>query len=143
MLATEKLIKDLNTNQRRAEQLIAKFDYFSELVKKSFAGDYPLVNGVSVETTDQSLGALFCQKTMLLVFKPIIPKGQSYLKGSIEIYIREDIPKQSFDLLKTIMFDHDGETELKMPSINDPININVDTHVINLFLNLLNELLAA
>jgi len=143
MLATEKLIKDLNTNQRRAEQLVAKFNYFSELVKKSFAEDYPLVNGVSVKTTDQSLEALFCQKTMLFVFKSIIPKGQSYLKGSIEIYIREDLPKQSFGLLKTIMFDHDGKTELKMPSINDPININVDTHVINLFLNLLNELLAA
>ena len=143
MLATEKLIKDLNINQKRAENLFAKFDYFSELVKKSFAVDRPLVNGVIVKTTGQSLEALFCQKSMLLVFKPKIHKDQSYLKGSIEIYMREDLPKQSFSLLKTIMFDHDGETELKIPSINDPININVEKHAIYLFLNLLNELLAA
>ncbi len=142
MLATEKLIEDLNINQRKAEQLFAKFECFSELIKKSFAGDRPAVKGVSVKATGQSLEVLFCQKIMLLIFKPTIPQGQSFLRGSIDIYLREDLPKQSFSLLKTIMFNHDGETQLKMPSINDPININVDTHAINLFLNLLNELIA-
>lgn len=143
MLATEKLINDLDANQKRAGQLFAKFEYFSELAIKSFAGDRPVVKGVSIKTTGQSIEVIFCQKKMQLVFKPIIPQGQSYLRGSIEIYSREDHPSQSLSHLKTIMFNPDGETELKMPSINDLININVDTHVINLFLNLLNELLIA
>ena len=143
MLATDKLINDLNTNQKRADQLFSMFNYFVNLIKDSFTGDQPIIKNVEIKVTGTLLEVSFCEKKMFLVFKPTIPQGQSYLKGSIEVYLNEDFPNQSSIPFKKIVFEQDGETALRMPSINDPININIDTHVINLFLNLLNDLLIA
>jgi hypothetical protein len=142
MLATEKLINDLNINQKRVDQLLTKFNHFVTIVR-AFTEDRQIIKGLEIKVVDTLLEVLFCQKKMFLVFGTTIPQGQSYLKGAIEIYLNEDFLKQSSTPVKKILFNQDGETELQMSSINDPINISDDTHAINLFLNLLNDLLIA
>jgi hypothetical protein len=140
MLTWSDLHRRLGALSARHAQIVEKFDCFAKHVERQVAEPEFHIQGIctSLHLEQSYFTASFAGRTVR--FQLSTPIGDSgTLKGRVVCYLVNSFPAESLVELSCFSFSGSGETDVRDPEENDPVNISVEIGALYLALLAIHE----